>query len=116
MSLARQLNLAFYELKEELSYLDSGTVFVHIRNNSIGKFGIKHNPIEEQEMGQLGRGLDEDQWGYFRKIAVKSLQLKKYWTHGEILYDFAIRNNSLRTSVQFESNYNMSNLIPSGKN
>lgn len=45
LSLARQMDMVFKELQEELSGLTSGTVFVQIRNNMIGKFGIRHNPL-----------------------------------------------------------------------
>lgn len=45
LSLARQIDLVFKELQEELSGLTSGIVFVQIRNNIIGKFGIRHNPL-----------------------------------------------------------------------
>lgn len=51
LSLARQMDLVFRELQEELSGLSSGTVFVQIRNNTIGKFGIRHHPL-------VGRGVD----------------------------------------------------------
>lgn len=114
ISLARQVDLVFRELKEELSSLDSGTVFIQIRNNAIGKFGIRHNPFEGREgkVEPTGTGLNEHQWDCFKEMALKSLRYKKYWTHGEIAYDFAIRKDRLCMSVQFESNYNMSNLIP----
>ncbi len=113
MSLARQIDLVFRELKDELSCLDSGTVFIQIRNNSIGKFGIRHNPFEGNEgiVQPAKGGLNEHQWHCFKDMALKSLNYKKFWTHGEILYDFAVLQNRLRMSVQFESNYNMSNLI-----
>jgi hypothetical protein len=38
--LARQLEFVFREIKEELTILTSGTVFVQIRNNVVGKFGV----------------------------------------------------------------------------
>jgi hypothetical protein len=44
-------------------------------------------------------------------MAIESLRLKKNWTHGEISFEFAMRKNLLSTSVQFESNYNMANLM-----
>lgn len=40
LSLARQLDMVFRELQQELSELGSGTIFVHIRNNLIGKFRV----------------------------------------------------------------------------
>jgi hypothetical protein len=40
VTLARQIDIVFREIKEELALLTSGTVFVQIRNNVIGKFGV----------------------------------------------------------------------------
>lgn len=59
LSLARQMDLVFKELQEELSGLSSGTVFVQIRNNVIGKFGIRHNPLSGRSgtFTDKGRGL-----------------------------------------------------------
>lgn len=51
LSLARQMDMVFKELQEELSGLTSGTVFVQIRNNMIGKFGIRHNPLSGRSGG-----------------------------------------------------------------
>jgi hypothetical protein len=42
LPLARQIDMVFREIKEELVHLTSGTVFVQIRNNVIGKFGVAH--------------------------------------------------------------------------
>ncbi len=113
LSLARQIDIVFKELVEELSYLSSGIIFVQIRNNTVGKFGIKHDPIQGQDvlMKDYKPGLTSNHKQAFRKIYIESLQFKKCWTHGEILFDFAIRSNKLITSVQFESNYNMANLM-----
>ncbi|UKS27453.1 O-methyltransferase [Paenibacillus sp. HWE-109] len=111
--LARQIDLVFRQIKEELSHVNSGTVFVHIRNNEIGKFGIKHLPFESKD-GELPttpmKGLTELQYQSFRKMAIESLKRKKSWTHGEILFDFTIRQNMVSASIMFESNYNMANM------
>ena len=63
LSLARQLDLVFKELDNELSGLNSGVVFVQIRNNVIGKFGIRHNPItgRDGQMEEEDGGLNEIQ-------------------------------------------------------
>ncbi|NQX68885.1 O-methyltransferase [Paenibacillus alba] len=110
--LARQIDMVFRKIKEELSHVTSGTVFVHIRNNEIGKFGIKHLPFESKD-GVLPattvKGLTELQYQSFRQMAIESLKRKKSWTHGEILFDFTIRQNVVSASISFESNYNMAN-------
>jgi hypothetical protein len=112
MSLGRQLDIVFKQLKDELAYLTSGMIFIQIRNNVIGKFGIRHFPLESKDgqLQKLDKGLSESQLQLFRLMAKESLKLKK-WTHGEILFEFAVKQNKLCTSVQFESNYNMSNLL-----
>lgn len=114
ISLARQLDMAFRALDEELSYISSGTVFVHIRNNTIGKFGIKHNPIDSLTEYLPKEGLTPVQRRDFRQMAIQALKFKNGWTHGEIHFDFVIRKNTLIMNVMFESNYNMANLVSTG--
>ncbi|WP_207910995.1 O-methyltransferase [Paenibacillus albiflavus] len=115
-SLARQVDLAFWELKDELCQIRSGTITIQVRDNVIGKFGVKHLPMESRD-GRLEhhdeKGLSEAQFISLKSMAIDSLKYKKNWTHGEIAFDFTIRNNVLFASVQFESNYNMANLTKS---
>lgn len=115
LPLARQIDLVFRELKEELNYLTSGTVFVQIRNNMVGKFGIRHFPLESKgtEIKKMESGLSEAEQHTIRQTAKESLKLK-HWTHGEIQFEFAMRHNKLCTSVTFESNYNMASLLNDG--
>src|SRR3954447_26871114 len=102
--LARQLDIVFREIKEELVQLTSGTVFVQIRNNAVGKFGVRAFPLESKgtELLKMDNGLSEPQLQSFRQTAVESLKLKR-WSHGEILFEFAMKKNMLCTSVSFES-------------
>mgnify|MGYP001037429983 FL=1 len=113
MPLVRQLDLVFRQLNDELAQLSSGLIFVHIRNNVIGKFGIRHDPIQSKGGGlkPRGQGLSEMQRMAFRQLALESLKYKTNWTHGEIQFEFALQNNMLVASVQFESNYNMAALF-----
>ncbi|MCK6076320.1 O-methyltransferase [Paenibacillus silvae] len=113
LSLARQLDLVFKELDQELAGLDSGVVFVQIRNNIIGKFGVRHNPIAGRD-GQMeleGAGLTHAQRASFRVMALETLKFKRNWTHGEISYDFTVRQNMILVDATMESNYNMANLM-----
>ncbi|MCF7758577.1 O-methyltransferase [Paenibacillus sp. FSL R5-0623] len=113
LSLARQLDLVFKELDHELSGLDSGVVFVQIRNNVIGKFGIRHNPIAGRD-GQMDveeGGLNETQRTSFRAMALETLKFKRNWTHGEISYDFTVRQGMILVDATMESNYNMASLM-----
>ena len=114
LPLQRQMEIVFREIKEELAHLSSGIVFIQIRNNVVGKFGVRHDPVESRA-GRLepsdGGGLSEVHWRSFRQMAVDSLHLKKNWTHGEICFEFAMKKGALFASVQFESNYNMANLL-----
>lgn len=118
LPLARQVDLVFKEILDELSFLSSGIVFLQIRNNIIGKFGIRHDPIESKDgsVEKKERGLTEHQIYAFRQMAIQSLKHKSGWTHGEIFFEFAVKNQMLISSVQFESNYNMSNLMLKLKN
>lgn len=113
LSLARQVDLVFKELETELGGMTSGTVFIQIRNNVIGKFGIRHNPIAGRngKLTEEEKGLSASQWQAFRTMAIEALKYKKYWTHGEISYDFALRQDSVIVDAVLESNYNMANLM-----
>ena len=114
MSLARQLDMAFKQLDEELSGMGSGIIFFYIRNNIIGKFGVRHDPVDCKgaEIRESAFGaMSPEMRAAFRKLAVTSLQYKRGWTHGEIQYEFAVKNGALHASILFESNYNMVNLL-----
>jgi hypothetical protein len=113
LPLAKQLELVFREIRNELHYLASGVVFVQIRNNAIGKFGVKHYPLESKDglVQTDSQGLSDAHQKIFQQMAVDTLRYKKNWTHGEICYEFAVRKNILCASVQFESNYNMANIV-----
>ena len=113
LSLSRQLDIAFRELDDELGGLVSGVVFIHIRNNVIGKFGIRHDPIcgRNGTMDSSASGLTTQQRNCFRKMALEALKFKRNWTHGEIFYDFAVRKGMMAVDTTMESNYNMASLI-----
>lgn len=113
-SLTRQVDFVFRQLENELTNAVAGTVLIHVRNNAVGKFGIRHHPINCKD-GQLNdekeQGMTPHQVKAFRQMAIDALKYRRNWTHGEILYDFAVKNsskNSWSASVLFESNYNMS--------
>ncbi|REK56526.1 MAG: O-methyltransferase [Thermobacillus sp.] len=112
MPLARQIDHVFRQLETELTDAVAGTVTIQIRNNMIGKYGVRHHPIEciNGRFLEKERGLTVQQVNEFRRMAVESLRMKRNWTHGEILFDFAVRRNREWTaSVQYESNYNTAN-------
>jgi hypothetical protein len=113
ISLARQLDMVFKELESELGGLTSGTVFLQIRNNVVGKFGIRHNPIAGRngELSEEESGLNTEQFQSFRSMAIEALKFKKTWTHGEISYEFALRQGTVVVDATLESNYNMANLM-----
>lgn len=113
MSLARQMEMVIRTLQEELRYLSSGTVFVQIRNDMVGKFGVKHDPIELGADGLPNTEvcMSDSHLQAFRQLAVGSMLHKRSWTHGEVYFEFAMRKNMLNASVQFESNYNMASLF-----
>ncbi|RXZ84275.1 O-methyltransferase [Paenibacillaceae bacterium] len=112
-SLARQVDYVFRQLEDELKDAIAGTVTIQVRNNAIGKFGMRHHPIESRNglLHNERSGMTTDQVLAFRQMAVDALKYKRNWTHGEIIYDFAVRptNNTWSASVQFESNYNTAN-------
>lgn len=111
VSLARQVDFVFRQLESELTNAAAGTVLIHIRNSSVGKFGLRHHPIETKDGKIEGneKGLTREQVQAFRQMAIDGLKYRKDWTHGEILYDFSVRpsSNSWSASILYESNYNM---------
>jgi len=113
LSLPRQVDLVFKELQEELSGLSSGTLFVQIRNNAIGKFGIRHHPLTGRSgtFSTEKEGMNAVQQSSFRLMALESLKYKQRWTHGEISYEFAIIQGMVVVDATLESNYNMANLM-----
>ncbi|WP_337913084.1 O-methyltransferase [Cohnella zeiphila] len=115
MPLARQVDVALRQMEEELKGLSAGTIVMQIRNDMIGKFGVRHLPLDYEEREPYSRtprsGLTADQVATLRKMALEALEHKRSWTHGEITYDFVLRQGKISLSVQFESNYNMANLM-----
>ncbi|ANE48782.1 hypothetical protein SY83_07315 [Paenibacillus swuensis] len=110
LQLERQLELVFNKLQQEMSQLVSGTIFLQIRNNEICKFGIRnlHSEETDNQVEVKMQGLTEIQQRSLLKDAIESLKYKTNWSNGEIHFNFALQYNELRTSVQFESNYNIS--------
>jgi cell division protein FtsI/penicillin-binding protein 2 len=113
LPLAKQVEIVFREIQNELQQLSSGIIFMQIRNNVIGKFGARHNPLESKGgfFQTTGTGLTEAHLRSFRQMAIESLRHKTSWTHGEISFEFALKQGTLCASVQFESNYNMANFL-----
>ncbi|CAM3848038.1 O-methyltransferase [Cohnella lubricantis] len=113
--LARQVDAALQEMAEELKGMFAGTIVFQIRNDAVGKFGIRHLPLEceerESDNSSSAGGLSAEQVEKLRRMAVEALVHKKSWTHGEITYDFLLKQGKVNLSVQFESNYNMANLM-----
>jgi hypothetical protein len=111
ISLARQVDVALEQLGGELKGLIAGTIVMQIRNDTIGRFGIRHLPVDCGNTGKGNLGMTVTQVQLLRRLAVEALKHKVGWTHGEISYDFVLRQGQVYVSVQFESNYNMANLM-----
>ncbi|MFC4597074.1 O-methyltransferase [Cohnella hongkongensis] len=111
ISLARQIDLALEKLGGELKGMTAGTIVLQIREDSVGRFGIRHLPVDCGDQAPAAPGLTADQVLELRHLAVEALKRKNGWTHGEISYDFLLKQGRVLVSVQFESNYNMANLM-----
>ncbi|MDG0790716.1 O-methyltransferase [Cohnella ginsengisoli] len=113
--LARQVDMAFRQMEGELKGMTAGTIVLQVRNDTVGKFGIRHLPVDLAERRTTGdakpEGLTDGSIGELRKAAVESIKRKTSWTHGEVTYDFGIKHGKLYLSVTFESNYNMANVL-----
>lgn len=110
-SLTRQVDMALEKLGGELIGMTAGTIVLQIRDDSVGRFGIRHLPMDCDNRELSSRGMNETQVLALRKLAVDALRRKKGWTHGEISYDFVLKQDKVYVSVQFESNYNMANVL-----
>jgi hypothetical protein len=109
--LVRQVDVALEQLSGELKGLTAGTIVIQIRNDVVGRFGIRHLPVECGNSVSGSNGMSAEQVKVLRKLAVEALRHKNGWTHGEISYDFVYKQGQVYVSVQFESNYNMANLM-----
>lgn len=109
--LARQVDVALEQLGGELKGLTAGTIVIQIRNDAVGRFGIRHLPVDCGNSSKGAVGMTAEQVQSLRRLAVEALRHKNGWTHGEISYDFVLKQNQVYVSVQFESNYNMANLM-----
>jgi len=111
VSLARQVNLALERLEGELTGMSAGTIVLQIRDDRVGRFGIRHLPVDCGAEKAEQSGMTSGQVQLLRKRVIEALQHKRGWTHGEILFDFALRRGKMSFSVTFESNYNMANML-----
>lgn len=114
VSLARQVDMAFRQMEAELKGMAAGTIVLQVRNDTVGKFGIRHLPIDladRRVSSDKPEGLTAELIAELRKGAVDSIKRKTSWTHGEVTYDFGIKQGKLYLSVTFESNYNMANVL-----
>ncbi len=109
--LARQVDVALEKLAGELKGLTAGTIVLQIRDDAVGRFGIRHLPVDCGNTEHSANGMSASQVQLLRRMAVDSLRHKSGWTHGEIAYDFVLKQGQVYVSVQFESNYNMANLM-----
>jgi len=111
ISLARQIDMALEKLGGELKGMVAGTIVLQIREDSVGRFGIRHLPVDCSDRAPLAAGMTAEQVVELRQLALEALRHKSGWTHGEISYDFVLKQGRVFVSVQFESNYNMANLM-----
>ncbi|QJD88145.1 O-methyltransferase [Cohnella herbarum] len=109
--LGRQVDVALEKLGGELKGMSAGTIVLQIRDDAVGRFGIRHLPVDCQDKEQGSKGLSTEQVLELRRLAVQALRHKSGWTHGEISYDFVLKQGRVFVSVQFESNYNMANVL-----
>ncbi|WP_306220531.1 O-methyltransferase [Cohnella sp. WQ 127256] len=111
MSLARQVDVALEKLSGELKGLSAGTIVLQIRDDAVGRFGIRHLPVDCGTQEQGTSGMSPSQVLNLRRLAIEALKHKSGWTHGEISYDFGLKQGQVYVSVLFESNYNMANVL-----
>ncbi|WP_271750117.1 O-methyltransferase [Cohnella sp. JJ-181] len=107
--------MAFQQMEGELKGMSAGTIVLQVRNDIVGKFGIRHLPVDLAERRMTGdkkpEGLTAEKISELRRAAVESIKRKSSWTHGEVTYDFVLKQGKLYLSATVESNYNMANVL-----
>lgn len=100
-----QVNMIFQDLKEELCGLSEGTVFLHIRNEQVATYGVRHrieNRLERCSDGTFAKtGVSEDHVQLFREMAAELVSRKNNWKRGTVSYKFAIKQGALHVSANF---------------
>lgn len=105
LSLPLQVDLLLQELKDELCGLSAGTVFMHIMNERIANYGIRHrleNRVEANADGTYPRAIiTEEQVKMFREMASDLIRQKQHWKRGTVSYKFAMVKAYLQVSASY---------------
>lgn len=100
-----QVNMIFQDLKDELCGLSEGTVFLHIRNEQVATYGVRHRLESRHERSSDGTyaagGVSEDQLKLFREMATELVSRKINWKRGTVSYKFTVKHGALQVSANF---------------
>jgi hypothetical protein len=110
-------------MEHELIGTSYGTVSLQIRGRVVGKFELRQSPIETSN-GVITEDTSRytmtvAQWLAFKDMAMNTVGgLSEHWTHGEILFEYLIKQNSgtWGCSISIVSVYNLQNMNVSHEN
>jgi len=61
VSLARQIDVALEKLGGELKGMTAGTIVLQIREDSVGRFGVRHLPVDCGDRMPAAAGMTAEQ-------------------------------------------------------
>lgn len=100
-----QVDMILQDLTEELCGLTAGTVFLHIRNNRVSTYGVRHrleNRLERNSEGKYVRpAVSHNHIELFREMATDIARRKGHWARGTVSYKFAVKQGTLHVSADF---------------
>lgn len=100
-----QVDMVLEDLTDELCGLTAGTVFLHIQNNKVFTYGVRHrleNRLEQGKDGKYGRpAVSRDHILLFREMAADIASRKSNWDRGTVSYKFSVKQGTLQVSADF---------------
>lgn len=100
-----QVDMILQDLTDELCGLTAGTVFLHIRNNMVATYGVRHRLENRLERGADGKfikpAVSRDHVKLFREMATDIVSRKTNWARGTVSYKFSVKQGALLVSADF---------------
>lgn len=100
-----QVDMIFQDLGKELCGLTAGAVFLHVQDNMVTTYGVRHkleNRLERNAEGRFVRpAVSPDHIEMFREMAADMARRQGNWSRGTLSYKFSIRRGVLHISADF---------------
>lgn len=103
--LSVQVDMILDDLKEELCGLTAGAVFLHIDNERVATYGIRHrleHRLGKERDGQMPKqAVSEKHLVLLKEMAAELVGRRARWGSGTVTYRFSIRQGALHLSSDF---------------